>query len=95
MMTGGEEIAGPATVTVGQTASEMALNGITNNFCEVYSYYLTDAFSASPATGYIQGGTGNFQIAIESSQDLVNWAQVVYYPTSSNQKEFYRMRITQ
>lgn len=89
VITGGEEIPGPATVTVGQSLLPYF------PFCEVYSYYLTDSFVAAPEAGYIQGGTGKFQIAIESSQDLTNWTQVITYPTSSSQKGFYRMKVSQ
>src|SRR6266446_376471 len=85
---GGEELSGPASVTV--ISYNQSISG-TN--WQVYSYYLTDDFTVPPAVGYLQGGTGGFQIAIEKSPDLTNWSQVIYYPTSTDQRAFYRMRI--
>lgn len=84
LIDGGDEFAGPLTLTAVNPAG---------SYSQLISYYFTDAFFAVPDTGYIQGPTGSFEIAVEKSADLNAWSPVVVYNTGSDQKAFYRLRI--
>jgi hypothetical protein len=81
----GDEFSGPLTITI--------TNPDYSGVSELISYYFTDDFFAVPDTGYIQGPTGSFEIAVEKSTDLGAWSPVVVYNTGSDQKAFYRLRI--
>ena len=81
----GAEFTGPLTIT---KTSSVYYSG-----SQLISYYFTDEFFAVPGTGYIQGPTGSFEVAVEKSPDLSAWSPVVVYNTGSDQKAFYRLRI--
>ena len=59
----------------------------------VVSYYFTDEAAVIPELG-LQGPTGSFEIVIEKSVSLTNWLPVVNHNTSSDEKAFYRFRIS-
>lgn len=81
----GAEFTGPLTIT--KISSDYYSGS------QLISYYFTDDFFVVPDTGYIQGPTGSFEIAVEKSADLAAWSPVVVYNTGSDQKAFYRLRI--
>jgi hypothetical protein len=81
----GDEFAGPLTITI--------INPPWSGISQLISYYYTDDFFVVPDTGYIQGPTGSFEVAVEKSVDLAAWCPVVVYGTGSDQKAFYRLRI--
>jgi hypothetical protein len=79
----GNEFTGPLTITY-------SVNG---QFAQLVSYYFTDDFFAVPDSGYLQGPSGSFEITVQKSVDLTNWYPAVVYPTSTDQKAFYRLKI--
>jgi hypothetical protein len=81
----GDEFTGPLTITI--------VGAEWTSYSQLISYYFTDDCFVVPDTGYIQGPTGSFEIAVEKSVDLTAWSPVVVYNTASDQKAFYRLRI--
>ena len=80
----GAEFTGPLTLTKISSAYSGS---------QLISYYFTDDFFVVPDTGYIQGPTGSFEIAVEKSVDMTAWCPVVVHHTGSDQQAFYRLRI--
>lgn len=78
----GNEISGPATVT------------LPNRTSVLISYFFTEDFVVLPDLGYIQGPTGSFEISVEKSTDMLAWSPVVVHGTASDQKSFYRLKLT-
>ncbi|MBK7999869.1 MAG: hypothetical protein IPK15_14430 [Verrucomicrobia bacterium] len=78
----GDEITGPATVT------------LPNRIGVLVSYFFTEDFVVLPDLGYIQGPTGSFEITVEKSTDMLAWSSVVVHGTASDQKSFFRLKLT-
>ncbi len=83
---GTEEFAGPISIRL--------VNLGTSTGVQDFSYYFTEGFLVLPELGLLQGGPGIYEISVQKSLDLTNWFPVVVQNTSSDQKAFYRLRIS-
>ena len=78
--TSGAEFTGPCTIQIPGPL--------------VICYYFTEDALVLPQAKVIQGPTGSFEIAIEKSYDLTNWFPVVAHNSVSDQKAFFKLRIS-
>ncbi len=58
------------------------------------TYYFLEDSIVLPELGAVQGPTGTFEIVVEKSINLTNWLPVVTHFTSSDQKAFYRLKLS-
>jgi hypothetical protein len=82
----GGEFSGPLTIDVH--------SGTSANGPPIVSFYFTEDFVAIPDQSILQGPAGGFQIEVPKSIDLTNWYPVLIQYTSSDQKSFYRMKLS-
>ncbi len=83
---GGAEFDGPLTLSFTYPSFEGA-KGFS------LPYYISDQATVLPDQAALQAPTGNFELQVQKSSDLVHWSPSVVLPRSSDTKSFYRIRI--
>lgn len=60
----------------------------------VMCYTFVEDFVEFPELGYLRTPAGDFEVVLEKTTNLTNWVPVLSHNTTSDQRAFYRLRIS-